>query len=106
AGLTQDTFLVFPSDQPQVLKHSSGKAALSLPGNSVDVPTVITITFLPNSSPPLLTKLDQYPGFIALTQSSPLTKAAVVAVCPDASVPASVLGRLRLGHQAITGFEI
>jgi hypothetical protein len=107
AGLSaNDTFLIFPSDQPQILKHSSGRAGLALQGNTVDVPTLITIQFLPNTTPPLLTKLDQYPGFIALTQSSPLTKPAVVAVCPDASVPASVLGRLRLGHQAITGFEI
>jgi hypothetical protein len=107
AGLaSNDSFLIFPSDQPQILKHSSGKAAISLQGNTVSVPTLITVTFLSTSTPPLLTKLDQYPGFIALTQSSVLTKAAVIAVCPDASVPASVLGRLRLGHQAITGFEI
>ena len=107
AGLSSgDTFLIFPSDQAQILKHSSGQAALSLQPNTVDVPTLVTITFLPTNAPPLITKLDQYPGFIVLTQSSPLTKPAIVAVCPSSTVPAAVLGRLRLGHQAVTGFEI
>ena len=105
-GLKQDTFLVFPSDQSQILTSNSGQAALSLQPNAVTVPTEITITILPTNAPPLDTKLDQYPGFIALTQSSPLTKPAIVAVCPSSTVPAAVLGRLRLGHQAATGFEI
>ena len=105
-GLAQDTFVVLPSDQAQILKATSGQAAISLQANSVTVPTVITIAILPNNAPPLDTKLDQYPGFIALTQSSPLTKPAIVAVCPSSTVPAQVLGRLRLGHQASTGFEI
>ena len=107
AGLSgADTFLIFPSDQAQILKHSSGQAGLSLQPNTVDVPTLVTITFLPNNAPPLNTKLDQYPGFIALTQSSPLTKPAIVAVCPSSTIPTDVLARLRLGHQAVTGFEI
>jgi len=54
---------------------------------AVPDPTLITIQFLPNTTPPLLTKLDQYPGFIALTQSSPLTKPAVVAVEPGIARP-------------------
>jgi len=107
AGLSSgDTFLIFPSDQAQILKHNSGQAGISLQANTVTVPTLVTITFLPSSSSPLQTKLDQYPGFIEITSSSNLTKTATVAVCPDASVPPSVLGRLRLGHQAISGFEI
>jgi len=105
-GLTQDTFVILPSDQAQILKAGSGQAAISLQPNTVTVPTVITIAILPANVPPLNTKLDQYPGFIALTQSSPLTKPAIVAVCPSSTVPAQVLGRLRLGHQASTGFEI
>jgi hypothetical protein len=106
AGLSPDTFLILPSDNAQVVKNSTGQAGLSLQANTVTVPTLITITVLPANAPPLTTKLDQYPGFIALTQSSPLTKPAVVAVCPASSVPGDVLGRLRLGHQAATGFEI
>jgi hypothetical protein len=106
AGLSPDTFLIFPSDQPQILKSNNGQAGLSLQGNTVNTPTLITITFLPNNAPPLITKLDQYPGFIELTQSSPLTKPAIVAVCPASSVPPGVVNHLRMGHQAATGFEI
>jgi hypothetical protein len=106
AGLSPDTFLIFPSDQPQILKSNNGQAGLSLQGNTVNTPTLITITFLPNNAPPLITKLDQYPGFIALTESSVLTKPAIVAVCPSSSVPPGVLTHLRMGHQAATGFEI
>jgi hypothetical protein len=105
AGLSPDEFLILPSDDAQVVKTSNGHAGLSLQPNTVDVPTLVTITFLPNDTPPLITKLDQYPGFIVLTQSSPLTKPAVVAVCAS-GVPADVFGRLHLGHQAVTGFEI
>src|SRR6185437_6644543 len=36
----------------------------------------------------------------------PLTKTAIVAICLGTSVPTDVFARLRLGHQASTGFEI
>src|SRR6185437_4637909 len=96
AGLSPDTFLILPTEN----------AGLSLQANTVTVPTLVTITVLPPTTPPLDTKLDQYPGFIEVTQSSVLTKPAIVAVCPASTVPSDVLGRLRLGHQATTGFEI
>ncbi|HEY9228240.1 MAG TPA: hypothetical protein VIP11_16405 [Gemmatimonadaceae bacterium] len=105
-GLSPDTFLIFPSDAAQVVKHSGGRTGISLQANTVAVPTLVTITVLTETTPPLVTKLDQYPGYISITQSSPLTKPAVVGVCPSASVPANVLARLRLGHQATSGFEI
>ncbi|HWH50253.1 MAG TPA: hypothetical protein VN651_01820 [Gemmatimonadaceae bacterium] len=105
-GLSPDTFLILPSDNAQVFKNGAGNAGLSLQANTVTVPTLVTITVLPPTTPPLDTKLDQYPGFIELTQSSVLTKPAVVAVCPASSISPEVLGRLRLGHQATTGFEI
>jgi hypothetical protein len=106
AGLSPDTFLIYPSDAAQVIKHSAGSSAISFQGNTVNEPTLITIEVLPETTPPLITKLDQYPGYIKITQSSPLTKPAIVGVCPSASVPTEVLGRLRLGHQASTGFAI
>ena len=43
AGISPDTFLVFPTDAPQVLLNSTGKAGVSLQGNTVNVPTLITI---------------------------------------------------------------
>jgi hypothetical protein len=106
AGLLPDTFLIFPDDPARILLHSSGRSGISLQANTVAVPTLITITSLPDTTPPLVTRLDQYPGFISISQSSPLTKPAVVGICPASTVPLEVLGRLRLGHQASAGFEI
>jgi hypothetical protein len=106
AGLSPDAFLVYPSDSPQVLLNSAGNAGVSLQGNTVTEPTLITITLLSPDSSPLDTKLDTYPGYVLLTQSSALTKPAVVGVCPASGIPADVLARLRLGHQASTGFQI
>ncbi|MGH7669331.1 MAG: hypothetical protein ACRENQ_07530, partial [Gemmatimonadaceae bacterium] len=109
AGLSGTTFLVQPSDTAQVLSTSDGTAGIALQANTVTVPTVITITNVdPNGPSGLDTKLDQYPTYIAVTTSSPLTDSAVVAVCIPASLGLSqqVFDRLRLGHQASTGFEI
>src|SRR5262245_1942216 len=92
-GLSPDTFLIFPSDAAQVVKHSGGRTGISLQANTVAVPTLVTITVLSETTPPLVTKLDQYPGFITITQSSPLTKPAIVGVCPSTNIPANVLAR-------------
>ncbi|MEO7456585.1 MAG: hypothetical protein ABIY52_10015 [Gemmatimonadaceae bacterium] len=106
-GLTSNTFLIYPSDQPQILLHPSGLAGVSLQGNTVNTPSLLTIDLLDPSGPsPLITKLDKYPEYIQLTISSPLTKPAIVGVCPSASVPTDVVPHLRLGHQASTGFEL
>jgi hypothetical protein len=106
AGLSPDTFLIFPNDPAQIVRHSNGHSGISLQANTVAEPTLITITVLPETTPPLVTKLDQYPGYISISQSSPLTKPAVVGICPASSVPAAVQGGLRLGHQAAAGFEV
>ncbi len=114
AGLTTDTFLVFPSDQPQDIVTSNGQAGIQLPANPVTEPTLITVTLLTAADSGVLdTKLDKYPGFIEIQQQSgtgnslaPHTQ-VIVAVCPSATIPADVRSRLRLGHQsAIHGFEI
>ena len=107
AGLPTDSFLIYPTDQPQIIISPTGQGGVSLQANTVGTPSLLTITVLdPNAPSPLITKLDKYPANIELTISSPLTKPAIVAVCPALSVPASVLPRLRLGHQASTGFEL
>lgn len=114
AGLTTDTFLVFPSDQPQEIVTSNGQAGIQLQANPVTEPTLITVTLLTAADSGVLdTKLDKYPGFIEIQQLSgtgnslaPGTQ-VIVAVCPSATIPADVRSRLRLGHQsAIHGFEI
>ncbi len=107
AGLLPNTFLIFPSDQPQVITDPTGQGGISLPANSVTVPTLITLVLLdPSGTSPLVTKLDKYPGYLEITSTSILTQPAVVAVCPSISVPTDVVGRLRLGHQTSTGFQI
>ncbi len=106
-GLPSDTYVVLPSNQPQTVVTGDGNTGLNLPGGSITVPTVFTITELdPNGPSGLDTKLDQYPTFISVTSSSQLAQPAVVAVCLGTSVPPDVFARLRLGHQASTGFEV
>jgi len=109
-GITSDSFLIYPTDQPQTLRSESGKTGLQFDSEPVSEPTLVTIEELPDNTTGLLdTKLDKYPGFILLTQQSgvlnSLVKPVVVGVCP-VGAPQSVLARLRLGHQRTTGFEI
>ena len=107
AGLDPNTFLIQPTDQPQTINNQQGNSGVSLQGNTVTVPTLLTITLLDQNLPPgIQTKLDQYPTFISITTSSTLTKPAVVAICLGQAVPVSVFARLHLGHQKTSGFEI
>lgn len=109
AGLSQNTYLVQPSADTQVVMSSSGNSGVLLGPGTVDVPTMLTINELdPNGPSGLDTKLDQYPTFLTISSSSPLMKPVVVAVCISASlqVPDDVFQRLRIGHQASSGFEI
>jgi hypothetical protein len=107
AGLLSNTFLIYPSDQPQIITDPTGQGGLSLPANPVTVPTLITLQLLdPTATSPLITKLDKYPGYLEITSTSTLTQPAIVAVCPSISVPTDVVGRLRLGHQTTTGFQL
>jgi hypothetical protein len=106
-GLSPDTFLIQPTDQPQIIASTEGTSGVSLQGNTVAVPTLLTLTTLSPTGPsPLITKLDQYPSYVSITTSSTLTKPAIVSVCPTGDIPAAVLARLRLGHQAAAGFEL
>jgi hypothetical protein len=106
--LPDNTFLILPSDQPQTVTNLGGSAGIAFDANPVAEPTLIEIATL--SEAPLVTKLDQYPGFISITKTSatgaPLTKPAVVGVCADGVIPQDVRDRLRLGHGKATGFEI
>lgn len=114
ADSTATTTLIMPSDQPQVVVATSGTAGVALPANPVSEPTLLTISAIPNTFPagggPLVTKLDQYPGYFEFAKTSatnaPLTAPVIVGVCPSVTVPDSIRTRLRLGHQASFGFEI
>src|SRR5262245_47491284 len=41
AGLSADTFIVFPDDPAQILRHGSGRSGISLQANTVAQPTLI-----------------------------------------------------------------
>lgn len=107
-----NTWVVMPTDNPQVIVASTGLAGTALPGHVVSEPTVITFTVLPppSGAAPLNTKLDVYPNYVEFAANSagnaPLTQPVVVAVCPSSDIPTDVLARLRLGHQASGGFEV
>lgn len=106
AGLSPDTFLILPTDAPQVRVAEDGNSGVSLQANTVNVPTLLTLAPIDSGPSPLVTLLDQYPSYVNVTASSPITKPAVVAVCPVGPIPAEVRDRLRLGHQGAGGFEI
>jgi hypothetical protein len=103
-----NTRIVDPSSGTQVVTSADNTAGTSLPPNSITEPTVLEFTKL--TGPQTLTRLDQYPGYFVVTASnasgSGPAAPVVVAICPDPSVPASIRGRLRLGHQKTVGFEI
>lgn len=109
-----NSLVATPSTAPQTLVTGGGQSGVVLPPGAITEPTLITVVPIPGSFPPgggpLNTKLDQYPGFYEFQSQSPtnqpLAQPVVVAVCPAASVPADVRARLRLGHQAVAGFEI
>lgn len=107
AGLPPDSYLILPSDEPQIRIAADGLSGVSLPGSPVGVPTLLSFTTLdPEGPSPLDTKLDQYPTYVNITVSSPITQTAIVAICPTAAIPTEVRDRLRLGHQKVAGFEI
>lgn len=106
--------IIDPSATTQVVKSSDSTAGTKLPPGSITEPTVLEFTKVPNTYPlgggPLNTRLDQYAGFYLIQAGSSSGAGpavpVVVAICPDASVPASVRARLRLGHEKASGFEI
>jgi hypothetical protein len=111
----EEAFVVTPADPQDTIVNVEATAGVVLPPNVVSEPTIITIEPIPFTSTgpgtgPLNTKLDQYPGYYYLSQLSatnaPLLSPVTVAVCPAASVPVSIRARLRLGHDASTGFEL
>lgn len=112
-----NSILIMPDDQPQVLLGTGGQSGIRFDANPVAEPTLVTITTLtppaPNAPPILLTKLDQYPGYVNIVKTSPnnlpLAKPVIVEICPTVAIPAEVLQRARLGHQrapGAAGFEV
>lgn len=110
-----NSHLIFPADQPQIVRSVDLQAGLSLQANPVTEPTLIEFQQLPDTfslpgGGPLGTKLDQYPGYLSIVKSSqtnaPLAQPVVVGVCASGVIPQDVRDRLRLGHQKTSGFEV
>lgn len=93
--------LIFPLDEPQVLYNEDSTSAISFPSDPVFEPSLVTITKMPTSQLDLLTKLDRYPGFIEITQQNAggtkLKFTVTISVCAE-NVPEEVFPDLRLGH--------
>ncbi|MEO7082904.1 MAG: hypothetical protein ABI442_18670 [Gemmatimonadaceae bacterium] len=107
--------VIFPTDPAEIITGLGGTAGVSLPGAAVSEPTIVQFFSIPDTfggggHGPLHTKLDQYAGFIDIQASSvtsaPLAKQVIVAVCPPPDLDPVIRARLRLGHDAVAGFEI
>jgi hypothetical protein len=110
-----NTSVIFPTDSAATIVSSDGSVGTVLPTGSVTEPSVISFraivdTFTTPGAGPLHTRLDQYRGYIGLSHQSEtnagFTQPVVVGVCTAPGIPTSVRARLRLGHDASTGFEI
>ncbi|HYW49857.1 MAG TPA: Ig-like domain-containing protein, partial [Gemmatimonadaceae bacterium] len=109
-------YFIFPTDAPQILKSADGWAGISLPANPVFEPSIIQIAPIPfvvatPGDGPLTTELDQYRGFYSFELGSAsngklLAKPAIVGICAPPSIPQLIFDRLRLGHDASTGFKL
>lgn len=112
-----NSILIMPNDAPQVLLGGDAQSGIAFPADPVSEPTLVTIVALtppgPNDPPILLTKLDQYPGYVNITKTSqnnlPLKRTVVVEICPTVVLPPGVAARAQLGHQRLpgtAGFEV
>jgi hypothetical protein len=106
-GDPSNSHLIFPDDQEQVVVSADERSGIRFDAFPVTAPTLIT--FIPEVSAPLNTKLDQYPGFFSVTAQADaeviLTKPATVGVCAQGVIPPEVRARLRLGHGLKTAEE-
>ncbi len=92
--------LIFPTTGDTTVVTGTKFAGVHLDTASVSVPTLLTITRLPDAPGPLLTQLDQYPLFYEfhVSPESSFVKPVVVGVCQAISVPAPDPTRLRVAH--------
>ncbi len=101
-GLDGAWALIYPTTPDTDVVTGTKWAGTHLDSGSVSVPTLLTITRLPDSPGPLLTQLDQYPLYYEfhIFPSGTFVLPVIVGVCQAASTvpPDSVLPRLRLAH--------
>ncbi|MES3034615.1 MAG: Ig-like domain-containing protein [Gemmatimonadota bacterium] len=108
-------YVVTPSDGAQIIYSADRLAGISLAANTIQEPTIFSILPIPfvpvePGDGPLNTKLDQYRGFYDFQKLSvnnlPFLQNLVVGVCAPATLSADIFARLRLGHDASTGFRL
>ncbi|MEO8030883.1 MAG: hypothetical protein ABJC74_00310 [Gemmatimonadota bacterium] len=91
--------VILPTSPTTTIVTPTLTAGITIAGGSVTVPTIITVTRLPDDRR-LLTPLDQYPLYYQFTATPALTfgSNAVVGVCIASSLNPPDLSRLRVAH--------
>ena len=98
-GLDAAAVVVFPNVADTVVT-GTGFAGVQIDAGSVNEPTLITITRLPDSPGPLLTQFDQYPLFYEYhaVGTIPFNIPVIVSTCIPASLNPPDIDRIRLAH--------
>ncbi len=106
-----NAWVVFPGDPSQTFVTDDGNAGMQIPAGAVDATSIVSISL---TSDTLKTNLDKYNVKYRTTEaptyefskypSNVFSAEIVVGVC--AVAPDNILGRLVLGHNKGTGFEI
>jgi hypothetical protein len=100
--------VVTPSSPTTTIVTQTLFAGVQVPAAAVPTTTTISVVRLPDSPGPLNTGLDQYPAFYEFTASPTVTflNDVTVATCQIGTFSAQNYGRLKLGHNVGTGFEL
>ena len=98
-GLDAAAVVVFPTVADTVVT-GTGFAGVQIDAGSVNEPTLITITRLPDSPGPLLTQFDQYPLFYEYhaVGTTTFNVPVIVSTCVPANLNPPDIDRLRLAH--------
>lgn len=98
---------VVNSSTTTTLVNSTMQAGIQVPQNAANG-ALVTISRRPNSPPPLLTLLDQYPAFYDYNVSpeGPFAEDVIIGVCVGDAAPTAIFGRLKIAHNVGTGVEI
>ncbi|MFN0178349.1 MAG: hypothetical protein ACKVZ0_06080 [Gemmatimonadales bacterium] len=103
-GISGQVFDLNPGDPTKAFEIPA-VVGVQFPPNSVPVGTLVSVTDIATGPAPLVTNLDTYPGYVAITlyPNTVLAADAVVVICAPPQAPATLL----VGHQDPTvGFEL
>jgi hypothetical protein len=103
-GISGQVFDLNPGDPTKAFEIPA-VIGVQFPPNIVPVGTLVSLTDITSGPSPLVTNLDTYPGYVAITlyPNTVLAEDAVVVICSPPQAPATLL----VGHQDPTvGFEL